>query len=126
MACEFGPHTYKIVIEGITANYMLYPHFRAFIETGSNSPTVMMTINHVSEAQKVDFQNAMGGTRKDDGRSGIFVYMRWSDTLEMGDSVTVTVCQRGAENYGEPEPLPEDGFDPKKPTKIFEEGPIKS
>lgn len=125
MSCEFRPHTYRIVIEGIAANYMLYPHFRAFIETGSNSPTVMMTINHVSEAHKVDFHSAMGGSRKDNGRRGVFIYMRWADTPRMGDSITITICQRGTEEYGEPESMPEGGFDPGNPTSVFEEGPIR-
>lgn len=123
MSDVFTPHTYKLVIEGIAANYMLYPHFRAFIETGSNSATVMMTTNHVSEAHKIDSQIAMGGARKDDGRKGIFLYLRWSDTPRMGDSITLTVWQHTAEKYGNAEALPEDGFDPSDPTAIFEEGP---
>lgn len=126
MSGEFTPRTYKIVLEGIAVNYLLYPHFRPFIETDSNSPTVIMTTNHVSEAHKVDFENAMGGTRKDDGRSGIFVYMRWSDTPEMGESVTITVWQQGAKKYGAPEPMHEDGFDPDNPTAIFEQGAIST
>lgn len=124
MASDFSPHTYRIVVDGIAANYMIYPHFCAFIETGSNSPTVMMTANHASEPDKIDFQQAMGGNRKDDGRNGIFVYMRWSGTPRMGDAVTVTVWQDGAEKYGAPEPLPEDKFDQDNPTAMFEQGPV--
>lgn len=118
------PRTYRIVIEGIAANFMHYPHFRAFIETDSTSPTVMMTINHVTEAQKVDFENAMGGKRRDDGRTGILVYLRWSETPRMGDSVTLTVWQSDATQYGAAEPLPEAGFDPTDPTNVLHEGPI--
>lgn len=119
-----APHTYRIVIEGIADNFMDYPHFRAFIPTDSASPTVMMTINHVTEAQKVDFENAMGGTRTDDGRSGILVYLRWSDMPRMSDSVTLTVWQAGASQYGGAEPLPESGFDAQNPTAALVEGPI--
>jgi len=53
-----APHTYRIVIEGIANNFLGYPYFRAFIPTDSRSPTVTMTIDHVTEAQKVDFENA--------------------------------------------------------------------
>jgi hypothetical protein len=111
-------------MEGIAANFLHYPHFRAFIPTDSGSPTVMMTVNHVSEAQKVDFENAMGGTRTDDARTGILVYLRWSDTPRMGDSVTLTVWQDGASVYGPAEPLPEKGFDVENPTAVLHEGPI--
>jgi len=118
------PRTYRIVIEGIAANFMHYPHFRAFIETDSDSPTVLMTVNHVTEAHKVDFENAMGGTRRDDDRTGILVYVRWSDTPRMGDSITLTVWQDGATEYGAAEPLPEEGFDAENPTGVLHEGPI--
>jgi len=126
MASEFTPHTYKIGVDGITANYMIYPHFCAFIETGSDSSTVMMTANHASEPDKIDFEHAMGGTRKDDGRNGILVYMRWSGTPRMGDAVTITVWQDGAGKYGAAEPLPETTFDHEDPTAILEQGPISS
>ena len=125
MADVFSPRTYRIPIEGIANNFYLHPHFRAFIETDSNSPTVTMTTNHVSEAQKVDFWSAAGGTRTDDGRTGILVYMRWSDTPRMGDAVTVTLWQAGATRYGLAEPLPEEGFDPHNPTAVLEEGIVE-
>lgn len=119
-----APRTYRIVIEGIAENFVHYPHFRAFIETDSNSPTVLMTVNHVTEAHKVDFENAMGGTRRDDGRTGILVYVRWTGTPRMGDSITLTLWQDGATTYGHAEPLPEAGFDEENPTGILHEGPI--
>ena len=119
-----SPHTYRIVIEGIANNFMDYPHFRAFIPTDSDSPTVIMTINHVTEAHKVDFENAIGGTRQDDGRTGILVYLRWSDMPRMGDSVTLSVWQAEASQYGAVEPLPETGFDPEDPTAVLLEGAI--
>ncbi len=122
MADVLNPRTYRIVMEGIAENFYHHPHLRAFIETDSDSPTVMLTTNHVSEAQKVDFWNASGGNRVDDGRTGILVYMRWSETPRMGDSVTVTVWQAGANSYGRAEPLPEEGFDPADPTAVLEEG----
>ena len=40
----------------------------------------------------------------------------------MGDGVTVTLWQRGAERYGDPERLPEDGFNPDEPTAVFAGG----
>ena len=119
-----APRTYRIVSEGIANNYMEYPHFRAFIETDSDSPTVMMTINHVTEAHKVDFESAMGGTRQDDGRTGVLVYLRWSDMPRMGDSVTLSVWQADATSYESAEPLPETGFDPENPTGALLEGAI--
>jgi hypothetical protein len=126
MTGQFAPHTYRVLIEGIADNFFLYPHFRAFIETDSESPTVMMTINEVSEADKLDFYNAMGGRKTDDGRSGIFVYMRWTGTQRMGDAVTFTVWQKDAQKYGVPEPMPEEGFDSANPTAGFEQGPVAS
>jgi hypothetical protein len=125
MSGEFSPRTYQIVIEGIADNFFIHPHFRAFVETDSASPTVMMTTNNVTEPDKVDFQTAMGGRRSDDGRSGIFIYMRWTDTPRMGDAVTVTVWQDGASRYGRPEALPEAGFDASAPTAIFEQGHVR-
>lgn len=124
MSSEFSPRTYQILIEGIADNFFLYPHFRAFIETDSASPTVVMTTNNASEPEKIDFQIAMGGTRTDDGRSGVFIYMRWTGTPRMGDAVTLTVWQEGATRYGRAEALPETGFDPAEPTKIFEQGHV--
>lgn len=124
MVEQFSPRTYQIVIEGIAKNLFLYPHFRAFIETDSDSPTVMMTTNDVTEPHKVDFQSATGGTRDDDGRHGIFVYMRWSGTPRMGDAITITVWRLGATSYGEPEPMPEVGFDPENPTGMFKQGQV--
>jgi hypothetical protein len=117
-----APLTYRIVGEGIANNYMEYSHFRAFIETGSSSPTVMMTINHVTEAHKVDFESAMGGTRQDDRRTGILIYLRWSDMPRMGDSVTLSVWQAEATLFGAAEPLPETGFDRENPTAALLEG----
>ena len=125
MSDDFAPRTYQIVIEGIAETFFVMPHFRAFIETDSASPTVMLTINDVSEPHKVDFYNATGGSRVDDGRTGIFVYMRWTDILRMGDAVTFTVWQHGATRYGLPEALPEESFDPAEPTGIFEQGTIE-
>ena len=124
MSGEFSPRTYQIVMEGIAESFFTHPHFRAFIETDSASPTVMMTTNQVTEPEKVDFQIAMGGTRVDDGRSGIFIYMRWTGTPRMGDAVTVTVWQAGASEYGRPEALPAEGFDPAKPATVFEQGRV--
>ncbi len=126
MTEQFQPHTFKIAIEGIANNFFDAPHFRAFIETDSSSPTVLMTTNEVSEAQKIDFQNAIGGSRCDDGRTGVFVYMRWTSTLRVGGVVTVTVWQQGAQRYGAPEPLPETGFDPANPTSAFKQGDINA
>ncbi len=124
MADRFEPRTFQIVIEGIAKNHFIYPHFRAFIGTDSDSPTVLMTTNYVTEAHKVDFLSAMGGTRKDDGRSGIFVYARWAGTPRMGDAITVTLWQSGATSYGEPESMPEAGFNPDDPTGAFKQGPV--
>ncbi len=124
MAAFAEPRTYRLTMEGIANNFMNYPHFRVFIETDSDSSTVLMSINHVTDAGKVDFESAMGGRRRDDGRSGILVYMRWSDTPRMGDSVTVTVWQSGATKYEAAEPLPEKGFDPENPTAALEEGSV--
>ena len=103
---------------------MVYPHMRAFIETGKADPSVMMTVNHVQDIDRVDFATAMGGTRKDNGRKGIFVYLRWNEVPTMGEETTFTIWQRGAAKYGEPETLPEEGFDPAQPTELFEQGGI--
>jgi hypothetical protein len=126
MSAQFAPHTFKVVVEGIADNFFLYPHFRAFIETDSNSPTVLLTTNDVTEPAKVDFQNATGGSRRDDGRTGVFVYMRWTGTPRMGDAVTFTVWQQDAETYGVPEPMTEAGLDTDDPTAMFEQGPVPS
>lgn len=123
---SFTPHTFRVLIEGIAENFVEYPHFRAFIETDSDSPTVLMTVNEVSEPAKIDFQNAMGGTRTDDGRTGILVYMRLTGTPRMGDAVTFTVWQQGAELYVSPEPVEEAHFDPADPLAIFHQGPVDS
>jgi hypothetical protein len=48
MSAQFAPHTFKVVVEGI-ADFFLHPHFRAFIETDSNSPTLLLTTNDVTE-----------------------------------------------------------------------------
>jgi hypothetical protein len=124
MAEVFAPKTYRLVMQGIADNFYIHPHFRMFIETNSDSPTVIMTTNHVSEAQKVDFWSATGGKRVDDGRSGIFVYMRWSDTPRMADSVTITLWQDGATRYGPAEHFPEEEFDPANPVACFHEGAV--
>ena len=83
-----------------------------------------MTTNYVTEAHKVDFLSAIGRHRKDDGRSGIFVYPRWAGTPRMGDAITVTLWQSGATSYGEPESMPEAGFNPDDPTGAFKQGPL--
>ena len=126
MSGQFAPHTYRVLIEGIADNFFRYPHFRAFVETDSDSPTVMVTINELTEPGKLDFHNATGGRRLDDDRTGIFVYMRWTGTQRMGDAVTFTVWQEGAEVYGVPEPMPDAGFDPGEPTAGFAQGPVES
>lgn len=126
MTGQFTPHTYRVVIEGIADNFFEYPHFRAFIPTDSDSPTVLITINELSEPEKLDFHNAMGGRRLDDGRTGILVYMRWAGNQRMGDDVTFTVWQADAYTYGVPEPMPEEGFDPTAPTAGFEQGHVES
>lgn len=126
MGEHFEPRTYQIVVEGIAENHFIFPHFRAFIETDSDSPTVLMTTNNVTEPQKIDFQSAIGGTRTDDGRTGILVYMRWTGTPRMGDAVTVSLWQQGASVYGRAEPMPEDGFVPDDPTGLFKQGPVAS
>jgi hypothetical protein len=84
----------------------------------------MMTINHVTEAHKVDFESAIGGTRQDDGRTGVLVYLRWSDMPRRGESVTLSVWQAEATRYGAAEPLLETGFDPENPTAALLEGAI--
>ncbi len=66
MAAFVEPRTYRLTMEGIANNFMNYPHFRVFIETDSDSSTVLMSINHVTDAGKVDFESAMGGRRRDD------------------------------------------------------------
>lgn len=124
MTEQFLPHTFKIDIEGIVKNFFVMPHLRAFIETDSSSPTVMMTTNDVSEPHKIDFQNAIGGSRRDNGKTGIFIYMRWTATPRVGDAVTVTVWQQGAQHYGTPQPLPEEHFDQDDPTGVFEQGHV--
>lgn len=124
MAIDFKPKTYRIFIESISENYLRYPNLLAFIETGSDNSTVIMTINHVSEAHKVDFELAMGGTRKDDGRQGILVYMRWLENPDMRSSITFTVWQQGAVSYGQVESLPEKMFDQGDLTKQFKLGAL--
>jgi hypothetical protein len=84
----------------------------------------MMTINHVREAHKIDFELAMGGTRKDNGRSGILVYMRWREIPDMRSSITFTVWQQGVESYGPVEALPEELFDEEDLSNQFELGAL--
>lgn len=115
MSKALSPHTRQIVVD----NFFVGLHFRAFIETGIDDPAVLFSLNDVSNAAKVDFVSVTGGARKDNGRKGIFIYMRWTKAFDMGDTVTITMWQRGAESYGDLELLPEDGFDPEKPTAIF-------
>ncbi len=124
MESEFEPRTFKVLIEGIADNFFIYPHFRAFIETDSDSPTVMSTANELTEPAKVDFHTAMGGTRQD-GRTGILVYMRYTGTPRMGDAVTFTVWQQAATVYGAPEPMPEIGSD-DDPMAGFTQGQVSS
>lgn len=126
MTAPFSPHTFTMHVEGITDNFFSAPHFRAFIETDSQSPTVMMTTNNISEPQKIDFQNAIGGSRRDNGKTGILVYMRWTEAPRVGDAVTVTVWQEGAHHYAAPTPLPENEVDPAIPAGIFEQGPVQT
>jgi hypothetical protein len=97
---------------------------RVFVETGSDNPAVMMTVNAVSEAQKVDFPIAIGGTRADDGRKGVLLYVRWQEAPAFNESVTFTVWQNGATQYGPAEHLPEDGFDQARPTESIVQGPL--
>jgi len=113
-----SPHTKRIIV----INFFLGLHFRAFIETGRDDPEVLFSLNDVTNASKVDFVSAAGGALKKDGRKGIFMYMRWTKAPAMSDSVTVTLWQRGAERYNDPERLPEDGFDPEQPTAEFVDG----
>lgn len=115
MTQTLSPHTVQIVVP----YFFLGLHFRAFIETGRDDPGVLFSLNDVTNASKVDFVSAAGGTRKDDGRKGILIYMRWTHAPAMGDSVTVTLWQRGAEHYNDPEKFPEEGFDPDEPTAVF-------
>jgi hypothetical protein len=115
MSQDLSPHTKQIVVD----NFFVGLHFRAFIETENDDPTVLFSLNDVSNAGKVDFVSATGGSLRSDGRKGILVYMRWTKAFDMGDTVTITLWQRGAEEYGDPQRLPEDGFDPEKPTAIF-------
>lgn len=125
MQSQFEPRTFKVLIEGIADNFFVYPHFRAFIETDSDSPTVILTTNELTEPAKVDFHTAMGGTRQD-GRTGILVYMRYTGTPRMGDAVTFTVWQQAATVYGAPEPMPEIGFDSDDPMAGFAQGQVSS
>lgn len=120
---DFTPHTCKLFVEGIADNFMNFPHLRAFVETGSDSPSVLMTVNGVGEPHKVDFELAMGGARKDDGRKGVMVYMRWSETPSMGDAVTLTLWQQGAKSYGKAEPIA--ALDPAGPLALFEQGRVR-
>lgn len=119
---SFETKTYSLFLESVSGSFLLYPHLRGFIETGSDSAAVMMTINSATQAHALDAQMAMGGKRSDDGRKGIYVYMRWTDNPGMGDSVTFTVWQKGAEKYGKVEALPEKPFDPENPSAGFEQG----
>jgi hypothetical protein len=81
-------------------------------------------LNDATNASKVDFVSAAGGALKKDCRKGILINMRWTHAPAMGDSVTFTLSQQGAERYGDPERLPEDGFDPEEPTAEFADGPL--
>jgi hypothetical protein len=120
MAGQFSPCTYRVVAD----NFIVQLHMRAFIETASDDPTVMLTLNDVSEVFKVDFVTAAGGTRRDNGQKGIFVYLRWTEPPKMGETVTFTCWQKGVKKYSEPVSLPEAGFDPRNPAGGFEVGEI--
>ena len=124
MTSEYNPKTFRIFIESISENFLHFPHLLAFIETGSDSASVMMTVNEVSEAHKIDFEMAMGGTRKDDGRRGVLVYMRWHEIPDMKSAVTFTVWQKGVAKYSQAEPLPDKLLDPNNPTNMIEHGPL--
>ncbi len=113
-----SPHTIRIVV----VNFFVGLQFRAFIETGRDDPEVLFSLNDVTNASKVDFVSAAGGARKDNGRKGILIYMRWIKAPAMDDTVTVTLWQQGAERYSDPERFPEDGFDPDDPTADFVDG----
>lgn len=110
-----SPHTIRLVV----IDYFLGLHFRTFIETGNDNPEVLFSLNDVTDASKVDFVAATGGARKDNGRKGVLVYMRWTEAPAMDDVVTLTLWQRGAGRYGAPEKLPEDGFNPDRPTAVI-------
>ncbi|MGF1664828.1 MAG: hypothetical protein ACFCVC_00995 [Acidimicrobiia bacterium] len=125
MQSEFEPRTFKMPIEGIADNFFVYPHFRAFVETDSDSPTVLATTNELTEPAKVDFHTAIGGTHQD-GRSGVLVYMRYTGTPRMGDAVTFTLWQQAATVYGAPEPMTETGFDTNDPMAGFAQVPVPS
>ena len=120
MSQNLSPHTVRIVVD----NFFVGLHFRAFLETGKDDPAILFSLNDVSNAAKVDFVSVTGGALKDNDRKGIFIYMRWTQAFDMGDTVTITMWQRGAKNYGDPEVLPEDGFDPEKPTAVFVGGSL--
>jgi hypothetical protein len=109
------PHSLRIVV----IDYFLGLHFRAFIETGCDAGEVLFSLNDVTDASKVDFVSATGGVRSDDGRKGVLIYMRWTEAPGMDDVVTMTVWQRGAGRYAEPEKLPDDGFDADRPTALL-------
>jgi hypothetical protein len=115
MSQTLSPHTARIVVD----NFFVGLHFRAFIETGKDDPAVLFSLNDVTNAAKVDFVSVAGGSLREDGRKGILIYMRWTQAFDMGDTVTITMWQRGVESYGDPELLPEDGFDPENPTAVF-------
>lgn len=111
-------HTMRIIVD----NFFVGLHFRAFIETERDDPEVLFSLNDVTSASKVDFVSAAGGTWKAKDRKGVLIYMRWTKAPAMGDTVTLTLSQRGAERYGDPERLPEGAFDPDKPTAGFQGG----
>jgi hypothetical protein len=104
--------TFRIVV----IDFFMGLHFRAFIETGREDSEVLFSLNDLTDASKVDFVAATGGALRHSGRKGILVYMRWTDAPSMDDSVTVTLWQKGVTRYGDPERLPEEGFDPHHPT----------
>ena len=64
----------------------------------------------------------MGVTKRDDGRQGILVYMRWREIPDIQSSVFFKIRQEEGEYYGHDEHMPEEMIDRYNRTNQFDPG----
>ena len=123
MVEQFSPRTFQIVIEGIAKNLFVSAlpcvHRDRFGQSDGDDDHQRC---HRTAQGGLPERNRGCTRRRRASRD--FVYMRWSGTPRMGDAITVTVWQLGATSYGDPEPMPEVGFDPENPTGMFKQGRV--
>ena len=78
---------------------------RAFVETGSDSPEVLVALNEAgSNTEQYEIRHIGAATRSVDGQLGLLITIWFEFEVPEDIVIIVTVSQPGAEFFGDPQP----------------------